>query len=125
MGGEFGRTPDTVASGRDGRDHHPVGFSWGLLSINQPAFKTTAVGDTGPDGMQTLTSSPTLVDPVYPSAVGGLLYNVMGFPVGTDPKYNVPTGKGSPAPPVDPTYANQPATTAGSTAWLLSKFGLG
>jgi hypothetical protein len=125
MGGEFGRTPETVATGRDGRDHHPVGFSWGLFSINQPAFKTTAVGDTGPDGMNSLSSTTPMTDPVYPSALGGLLYNVMGFPVGTDASFNVPTGTGKMNPPVDPTYANAPATTNGSTPWLLQQFGLG
>ena len=37
--GDFGRTPNTVADGRDGRDHWPSGFSVGFLSINQPDFK--------------------------------------------------------------------------------------
>src|SRR5581483_7131845 len=50
MGGEFGRNPDDVQGGRDGRDHHGDGFSWAALAINQPKFKTTAIGDTGPDG---------------------------------------------------------------------------
>ena len=131
--GEFGRTPNTVRNpgtpassppDRDGRDHWPVGFSAGLLSIGQPAFKTTAVGNTGPDGMWTTTSSPGLVDTVYPGALGGLLYQVMGYP-STNPAYMVPnaTGvNGSMGAPVDPQY--QTAANGGS-AWLAQKFGLG
>ena len=88
MGGEFGRTPDTVASGRDGRDHHGSGFSWAALSINQPKFKTTAIGDTGPDGMFT-EKEGTLVDPIHPGALGTFVYRSLGFQIGMDPTYNV------------------------------------
>src|SRR5277367_5870543 len=84
IGGEFGRGPQDVATGRDGRDHWGSGFSWALISINQPAFKQTAVGDTGPDGVWTVNTpanplstsgdtSKQLVDPVSPGALGGLL----------------------------------------------------
>src|SRR5262249_41194473 len=48
MYGDFGRTPASVNGGsRDGRDHWGDGFSIGMLSINQPKFKMTSIGDTG------------------------------------------------------------------------------
>jgi hypothetical protein len=102
MGGEFGRTPETVVGGRDGRDHHPDGFSWALLSINQPLFKTTAIGDTGPDGMWT-RGAGNLKDWLVPAAIGGILYRVLGYPVGSDPRYDIPTRLGV-RPPLDTTY---------------------
>jgi hypothetical protein len=127
MGGDFGRTPASVApnaSGvrRDGRDHWPSGFSWALLSINQPAFKTTAVGDTGPDGVWTHTSSTPLVDLIYPGVLGGLLYRAMGYPIGTAASWNVPIATGATACPVDTTMAT--STARGNTTWLMSQFGL-
>lgn len=121
--GDFGRTPASVASGRDGRDHWPSGFSAGLLSIGQPAFKTNAVGDTGPDGVWTATSSTPLKDLVYPGALGGLLYRAMGYPP-TNPAYNVPntTGVGgSMGPPVDPQYQDG---ANGHMMWLANAFGI-
>ncbi len=118
--GDFGRTPATVASGRDGRDHHPSGFSAGLLSIGQPAFKTTAVGDTGPDGVWTARSATPLKDLVYPSALGGMIYRAMGFPP-TKPAYFIRNAVGNLAPPVDPTYQG---TAAGQGLWLSQRFGL-
>jgi len=99
MGGEFGRTPDTTNGGRDGRDHHGDGFSWAMVSINQPKFKTTAVGDTGTDGMNTVASA-NLKDPVYPKDVGRLLYKSLGFDVGNSVTFDVPTQVRN-APPVD------------------------
>ena len=127
MGGEFGRTPNTVAPDaagkrRDGRDHHPTGFSWAMLSVNAAKFTTTAVGDTGPDGMNTTTSTTPLVDTIYPGALGALLYRAMGYNVGTDPSTNVPTGSGGSAPPVDATMAT--STARGNATWLMQQFGL-
>lgn len=126
MGGEFGRTPNTVAPDangvrRDGRDHWGSGFSWAMLSINQPAFRQTAVGNTGPDGVWRATSSTPLVDPIEPSAFGGMLYRAMGLKIGTDPAFNIPTTIGS-RPPVDPNHLN--LTTSGGTPWLMQRFGL-
>ncbi len=107
FGGEFGRTPESVkpdAAGdrRDGRDHHPHAFSWGLLSINQPDFVSTAIGDTGPDG---LWETGTLVDPIAPSALGGLLYRVLGFPLGDPTKIRLADGRL--VQPVDAFHAGQ------------------
>lgn len=126
MGGEFGRTPGTVAPDaagvrRDGRDHWGSGFSWAMLSINQPRFRTTAVGDTGPDGLWRATSSTPLVDRIEPSAFGGLVYRAMGLKVGQDPAFNLPTTVGS-RPPVDINHLN--LTTSGGTPWLMQRFGL-
>jgi len=114
MGGEFGRTPNSVAGGRDGRDHYPDGFSWAMLSINQPKFKTTAIGDTGPDGMNTVAAA-NLKDPIYPKDLGGLVYQVMGFLAGNSPTTDVPTITRN-APPVD---------RVNNSALLLKTFGLG
>src|SRR5205085_4991183 len=69
LGGEFGRNPADVASGRDGRDHWGSGFSWAMISINQPSFKMTAVGNTGPDGTWTTATATPLVDPIAPGAL--------------------------------------------------------
>jgi hypothetical protein len=99
MFGEFGRTPASVANGRDGRDHNPDGFSAAFLSINQPAFKTTAVGQTGPDGVFTQKAG-TLVDPYYPKDLGAMVYTAMGFLPGNSPTTDVPTAIRN-APPVD------------------------
>lgn len=128
MGGEFGRTPDTTApdgagNRRDGRDHWGSGFSWAMLSINQPSFIQTAVGNTGPDGMWRAGASTPLVDVVEPSALGGLIYRSMGLKIGTDPAFNVPTTIG-PRPPVDVAHLSLPVTTPGGTPWLMQKFGL-
>lgn len=103
MGGEFGRTPETVANGRDGRDHWGRGFSWAAIGVNQPKFKTTAIGDTGPDGVFT-TKDATLVDPISPGGMGAFVYRALGFQVGTDAAFNVPldVGQGS---AVDPSAA--------------------
>lgn len=126
MGGEFGRTPATVAPDaggvrRDGRDHWASGFSWALLSINQPGFKTTAVGDTGPDGMFRLGATTPLVDPIYPGVLGALIYRSMGFKVGVDAATNVPTVIGSRCP-VDQVMAT--STARGDATWLMKQFGL-
>ena len=96
MGGEFGRTPNSVAGGRDGRDHYPNGFSWAALSVNQPKFKTTAIGDTGPDGILGTNAK----DPVNPKDLGATIYKALGFNVGNDVKFDVPTALRL-APPVD------------------------
>jgi hypothetical protein len=115
MGGEFGRTPtlstDPKAMG-DGRDHWPDGFSWAFVSINQPKFKTGAVGNTGPDGLWTVADA-NLIDPYDMKDFGAFLYKALGFQVG-DPTYNVPLIDKS-APPVDPTN---------KSADLLTYFGL-
>jgi len=83
LGGEFGRTPHHVGdnNGHPTREHWASGFTWTLVSINHPTFKSTAVGDTGPDGSFTVGEG-NLIHPDRPSAVGGLLYTVMGFPPG-------------------------------------------
>jgi hypothetical protein len=122
MGGDFGRTPASVASGRDGRDHHPSGFSWALFSVGQSKFKTNAVGDTGPDGVWTLSSATKLVDPIYPGVLGGLIYRSMGYAVGTDPRTDVQTATGHNSPPVDKTMATSAAR--GNSTWLMQQFGL-
>ncbi|MGE0710848.1 MAG: DUF1501 domain-containing protein [Planctomycetota bacterium] len=98
-GGEFGRTPNTVANGRDGRDHWGDGFSWVFISINQPKFKTNAIGQTGPDGMFE-DRRGNLVDPVHPRDFGAIVYRSLGFQVGTDVAYDVPLNDRE-APPVD------------------------
>jgi hypothetical protein len=132
LGGEFGRGPQDVVGGRDGRDHWGSGFSWAMISINQPAFKQTAVGYTGPDGVWTPSTpnnplaatgdiSKPLVDPIAPGALGGLLYRSMGFAVGSDPRTNVPTVSGM-ASPVDPALAAGIARL--SAPWLMQQFGL-
>jgi hypothetical protein len=100
MGGEFGRTPDAVANGRDGRDHWGSGFSWAALSVNQPKFQTTAIGDTGPDGMWT-EKDKNLVDPIHPGALGTFVYQALGFQVGIDPRYQILMDAGYDLP-VDP-----------------------
>jgi hypothetical protein len=114
MFGEFGRTPDSVAGGRDGRDHYPDGFSAAMLSINQPAFKTTAIGDTGPDGLNSVGNNK-LTDPMYPKDLGALVYTTMGFLPGNSPATDIPTAIRN-APPVD-RVNNGPV--------LLKTFGLG
>ncbi len=112
VGGEFGRTPQTVNNGRtngqtianaqlgrDGRDHWGDGFSWALISVNQPQFKTGAYGDTGPDGMWRERDG-NLVDPVHPRDLGGLVYRSLGFPTGIDVEYDIPMNDRD-APAVD------------------------
>jgi hypothetical protein len=100
LGGEFGRTPGSVAGGRDGRDHWGDGFTWSFISVNQPKFKTNAYGQTGPDGTFRARSN-TLVDPVRPKDLGGFVYRAMGFDVGDVPgKFNIPMQDRT-APPVD------------------------
>jgi hypothetical protein len=94
VGGEFGRTPQTVApqadgTRRDGRDHWPDGFSWGVISVNQPLFTSTAVGDTGPDGTWR-ESQGNLVDPYHPRDLGAFFYRALGFNVGDDPRFHIP-----------------------------------
>src|SRR5207302_9998507 len=120
MGGEVGRTPDSVAGGRDGRDHYPDGFSWAMVSINQPAFKTNAVGDTGPNGMWQIGNAQPLVDPIYPGVFGGLVYRSMGFPIGANSAYDIPASIGS-RPPADATMATSP--TRGHATWLMEQLG--
>ena len=88
-GGEFGRTPNTVAGGRDGRDHWGDGFSWVMIGVNQPKMKTTAYGQTGPDGMYRERDG-NLVDPVHPRDFGGVVYRSLGFHTGLDVAYDIP-----------------------------------
>ena len=85
-----------------------------MLSINQPAFKTTAIGDTGPDGMNSIGNNK-LTDPMYPKDLGALVYTTMGFLPGNSPATDIPTAIRN-APPVD-RVNNGPV--------LLKTFGLG
>ena len=78
-----------------------------MVSINQPKFKTTAIGDTGPDGAFTLNSSRRngqpgqLVDPFEPKDLGGFVYRAMGIPLfAADGRADIPTPLGRNAPPV-------------------------
>ncbi len=126
MGGEFGRTPHNVVNkdGYDTREHWASGFTWNLVSINHPTFKNTAIGDTGPDGDYTLADG-SLRDPVRPSAIGGLLYTVMGFPP-TDPQFHIDTTVGRRAP-VDMAWVKPQSPDGyfeGNTPWLMEKLGL-
>ena len=100
MCGDFGRTPASVDGGnRDGRDHWGGGFSIGLLSINQPKFQMTAIGDTGPDGLRQFNTGMT--DPIEPKDLGGMLYRSMGIQIGgADGRFDIPL-LARPAPPVD------------------------
>lgn len=112
LGGEFGRTPGTVRNGRtsgqtianaqlnrNGRDHWGDGFSWAMISVNQPRFKSGAYGDTGPDGTWRERTGD-LVDPVHPRDLGGLVYRSLGFPTGIDVEYDIPMNDRD-APAVD------------------------
>jgi hypothetical protein len=100
MYGDFGRTPASVNGGsRDGRDHYGSGFSVGILSINQPKFKMTAIGDTGPDGTNQAASG--LVDPIEPADLGAFVYRSLGIQIGKpDGSFDVPLN-GRNAPPVE------------------------
>jgi hypothetical protein len=113
--GDFGRTPDVKGNGYqvgdDGRDHWGQSFSVSMISINQPKFKTGAIGDTGPDGLFTVNSTRrngvpnSLVDPINPAGLGWFVYSLMlgpslslGLPDGTT---DVPTALGREAPPAE------------------------
>ncbi len=126
MSGEFGRTPHEMGerNGNDTREHWASGFTWTLLAINHPHFKNTAIGDTGPDGSYTLGEG-NLVHPVRPSAVGGLLYTVMGFPP-IAPENHIETQQGMVAPvDLDFVRATGPdGSEAGNTPWLMTQLGL-
>jgi hypothetical protein len=116
MGGEFGRTPNSVNNatlnnqtiananlGRDGRDHWGDSFSWAVVSVNQPKFKTGAFGFTGPDGNwreQNNDPATKTVDPVHPRDLGAFVYRSLGFQVGLDVAYDIPLVDRE-APPVD------------------------
>lgn len=98
--GDFGRTPNTVANGRDGRDHWGDAFSVAMISVNQPKFTTNAIGNTGPDGMFR-NRDGNLVDGMEPKDLGGFLYRSMGIPIGApDGRADIPLN-GRAAPPVD------------------------
>jgi hypothetical protein len=99
MYGDFGRTPASVQNGgRDGRDHWGTGFSVGLVSINQPKFKMTAIGETGPNG--TLQAN-NMRDPIQPADLGAFLYRSLGLQIGrADGSFDVPL-LARPASPVD------------------------
>jgi hypothetical protein len=82
------------------------------------------VGDTGPDGSYTVGEG-NLIHPVGPSAVGGLLYTVMGFPPG-DARNHIETIDGLRSP-VDLDFVRREAadgSVAGNTPWLMDQFGL-
>jgi len=97
LGGEFGRTPASVRNGRDGRDHWGDGFSWATISVNQPKFKTSAFGQTGPDGMFRERDG-NLVDPVHPKDLGAFVYRALGFQTGVKVEYDIPlTDREAPA----------------------------
>jgi hypothetical protein len=102
MFGDFGRTPASVNNGaRDGRDHWGQSFSVAMISVNQPKFKMTAIGDTGPDGLWSTTSVTKMTDPIAPADLGGFLYRAMGIQVGqVGGKFDLPLTS-RPAPPVD------------------------
>ena len=104
---DFGRTPNTTAGGRDGRDHWGGSFSTALISVNQPKFKSGAIGDTGPDGLWTEAGSGQtnmVRDPFEPAHLGFLVYSAMGIPMfAPDGRADVPTPLGRNAPPVDRT----------------------
>jgi hypothetical protein len=114
MYGDFGRTPASVNNGgRDGRDHWGNAFSVALLSINQPKFKMTAIGDTGPDGTNMSTSG--LVDPIEPADLGAFVYRSLGIQIGKpDGTFDVPLN-GRNAPPVE---------RINNSDMLLNTFGL-
>ncbi len=114
MYGDFGRTPEAVAGGsRDGRDDWGGSFSVGMLSINQPKFKMTSIGDTGPDG--TLVWNRGLVDPISPADLGGFIYRSLGLQINrADGAFHIPLNA-RPAPPVDAINKSQ---------LLLDTFGL-
>ena len=139
---DFGRSPATVVGGRDGRDHWGASFSNALISINQPLFKKTAIGDTNPDALFTAAGTNgegggslpgRLIDPFEPAHLGYLVYSAMGIPLfAADGRSDVPTPLGRNAPPVDRLVALQvpagntavymPGATAG--AKLRAAFGL-
>jgi hypothetical protein len=98
MGGEFGRNPTSIQN-KDGRDHWGRGFSWAMVSVNQPAFKTGAIGDTGPDGVFQARNND-LIDHMEPKDLGAFMYRAMGFQVGAQVQYDVPLNDRD-APPVD------------------------
>jgi hypothetical protein len=116
MYGDFGRTPQSVnGGGRDGRDHWGGSFSVAMISVNQPKFKMTAIGDTGPTGTWTTTSATKLVDPIAPADLGGFIYRSLGIQIGqVGGKFDLPLTS-RPAPPVD--RVNQ-------SDLLLNTFGL-
>jgi hypothetical protein len=96
--GDFGRTPASVNGGaRDGRDHWGGAFTVALLSINQPKFVMTAIGDTGRDGLLQYNSGAK--DPISPADMGAFLYRAMGIQVGR-PEFDLPL-LSRPAAPVD------------------------
>lgn len=100
LGGEFGRSPGgKVPGGTDGRDHWGRGFSWAMIGVNQPKFKTTAYGDTGPDGLFQGRNND-LIDLVEPKDLGAFMYRAMGFQVGAQVEYDIPLNDRA-APPVD------------------------
>ena len=99
MSGEFGRTPASVKDGRDGRDHWPDGFSTAFLGVNQPKMKTTAIGNTGPDGMWRERDG-NLVDPIHPKDIGAFVYRSLGFDVGSNTTFHIPLSDRD-ASPVD------------------------
>jgi hypothetical protein len=127
MMGEFGRNPHQVPklNGADTRGHWASGFTWSLISINHSQFQSTVIGDTGPEGAHTLSDGP-LLHPVRPSAVGGLLYHVMGFPPDMADNY-VQMMDGRMVSPVDLSFVkNEPdgSMVEGNTPWLMKQFGL-
>lgn len=127
MMGEFGRTPHEVPklNGNDTRGHWASGFTWSLISINHSGFQSTVIGDTGPDGAHTLSDGP-LLHPVRPSAVGGLLYHVMGFPADMAGNY-IQMMDGRSVSPVDLSFVKNESDGSfieGNTPWLMQQFGL-
>ncbi len=113
MYGDFGRTPASVANGRDGRDHWGGGFSVAMLSVNQPKFVTTAIGSTGPDGLQQWNTGA--LDPIAPADLGAFVYRSLGIQIGRpDGSFDIPLN-GREAPPVD---------RMNNSDLLMSTFGL-
>lgn len=132
--GDFGRTPDVKGNGYqngdDGRDHWGEAQSIAMISVNQPKFKTNALGQTGPDGLFTINSTRrsgvpnSLVDPINPAGLGWFVYSLMlgptfslGMPDGTT---DIPTATGRNAPLADRTVALDP--TNNQAAKMFSTF---
>lgn len=133
--GDFGRTPDVKGNGYqngdDGRDHWGDSFSVAMISVNQPKFKTNALGDTGPDGLFTVNRTSrngvgnnSLVDPINPAGLGWFVYSLMlgptftlGMPDGTT---DIPTATGRNAPLADRTIAL--SATNNQAAKMFSAF---
>jgi hypothetical protein len=121
--GDFGRTPGTVANGRNGRDHWGDCFAPAMISVGQAKFKTNAYGQTGPDGLFTVNQNGgggmpgTALNRTEPKDLGGFVYRAMGIPLfAADGRADIPTPLGRNAPPVE--------RTGNVSSTLMTTFGL-